>query len=233
MLDYEGLFLVELKAISDGCERLVPSPESWGSPLSLAAPESMRKTTNRRYHCTLQTTKTSSVWEGNNNPQFSIDFSTRAKGKALALRKLYMLEMQWICINVHITSVTFVWLNFGESANPGVDAVVVTIISFIGTDNWSFSTKDRINVSTVAFICSKCVRVEIRLWRSLLAFQYHEDAYCCCNLIFQTLFLSVTLPQLDRTSSHYKERMWDVYWFNTHTHTHTLTNTHIFLELRG
>lgn len=131
--------------------------------------------------------------------------------------------MQWICINVHITSVTFVWLNFGESTNPGVDAVVVTIISFIGTDNWSFSTKDRINVSTVAFIWSNCVQVEIRLWRSLLAFQYHEDAYCCCNLIFQTLFLSVTLPQLNRTSSHYKERMWDVYWFNTHWQTHAFS----------
>ncbi len=114
MLDYEGLFLVELKAISDGCERLVPSPEPWGSPFSLAATESMRQTTNRHYHCTLQTTKTSSVWEGNNKPPLSIEFSTRAKGKALALNKLYMLEMQWICINVHITSVTFVWLNLGK-----------------------------------------------------------------------------------------------------------------------
>ncbi len=114
MLDYEGLFLVELKAISDGCERLVPSPEPWGSPFSLAATESMRQTTNRHYRCTLQTTKTSSVWEGNNKPLLSIEFSTRAKGKALALNKLYMLEMQWICINVHITSVTFVWLNLGK-----------------------------------------------------------------------------------------------------------------------
>lgn len=77
MLDYEGLILVELKAISDGCERLVSSLEPWGSPLTLAAPESMRQTTNRRYHCTLQTTKSSSVWKGNINPQFSIDFSTR------------------------------------------------------------------------------------------------------------------------------------------------------------
>lgn len=61
MWDYKGLYFVEVKPISDHCERLVASLEPWGSPLTLAAPESMKQTTNRRYHCTLQTTKTSSM----------------------------------------------------------------------------------------------------------------------------------------------------------------------------
>lgn len=78
MRDYKGLYFVKLKPISDHCEGLVASLEPWGSPLTRAAPESMRETTNRRYHCTRQTAKTSSAWEGNNNPWFSIDFSTTA-----------------------------------------------------------------------------------------------------------------------------------------------------------
>lgn len=92
MLDYKGLYFVELKPISDHCEKLAASREPWGSPLTQAAPESMRQTTNRRYHCTLQTTKTSSVREGNNNPRFSIDFSTTAWAKAQQLRKLEMKQ---------------------------------------------------------------------------------------------------------------------------------------------
>jgi len=48
------------------------------------------------------------------------------------------------------------------------------------------------------FICSKCVLVEIRLWISLLPFQHHEDAIAAPP---------PPLPQLDCTSSHYKERM--------------------------